>query len=95
MIDAVPHMQVATKVKLSKMSTNFQDLKVVQSIFLYVFWELNESLRKIVFRHKKNGLCMRRSNPIVIDCYMSLDWCILEVQQKGHSSQFHELFLME
>ena len=49
---------------------------------------------KIVFRHQNNGLRMGRSNHIAIDCFVSLDWCFLEKLEKGHSSQFYELFLM-
>ena len=64
-------------------------------MILYVVWKLNGSIRKIVFRHKNNGLRMCRRNPVAIDCFVSLGWCILEKLEKGHSSHFHELFLMD
>ena len=37
---------------------------------LCVSWELNESLQKIVFRHKNNEKHMRRSNPVTIALYL-------------------------
>ena len=38
------------------------------------------------------GLPMRKSNFTAIDCFLSADWCILEKQEKGYSSQFDEIF---
>ena len=58
------------------------------------FWELNDSLQKVVFRHKNNGLRMRRGNAVAFDCFVSLDLGIPEKPGEGLSSQFHELFLM-
>ena len=53
----------------------------------------NMELKKLL--HKSNRLCMCRINPIIIHCFVSaLDWCIPEKIEKGHSSQFCELFLM-
>ena len=40
--------------------------KMSHCTILYISWELNESLRKMVFRNKGNGLRMRRSNPVAI-----------------------------
>ena len=37
---------------------------------------------------------MSRNSPVVIDSFVSLDWCILEKPERGRSSQFCELFLM-
>ena len=43
-------------------------------IILYVCsWELNESLRKIILRHKDTGQHIRKNNPVVIVCFVSLD----------------------
>ena len=47
--------------------------KMSYYMILCVSWELNESFRKIVLRHKNNGIHMRRSNPITVDCFVSLD----------------------
>ena len=59
---------------------------------LYVSWVLNESFRKTVLRHKSNRLRMSRNNLVVISSFVSLDLCILQKPERGHSSQFCDLF---
>ena len=66
----------------------WQHQKDIYCTVLYVSRELNESFWKIVLTHKSNRLRMRRSNPIVIHCFVSLDLCILQKPGSGHSSQF-------
>ena len=42
-------------------------------MILRVSKKLNECLQKIVITQKNNRLCMRKSNPVTIDCFASLD----------------------
>ena len=57
---------------------------------LYVSPKFNESLWKVVLRHKNNGLGMRRSNAVTINLFVSLT----NEPENSHFSLFHELFVM-
>ena len=61
-------------------------------MILYVSWELNESLQKLMFRHENNGLHMLRSNPVAVDCFVSFDWSILEKLEKSTPLSFMSSF---
>ena len=47
-------------------------IKKCYCVILCLSWEMNESLRTTVLRHKNTGVCMRMNNPILIVCFVSL-----------------------